>query len=636
MSQLTNVLEATQRPQLSRISTAVRGKLQFMDYLVRAAELPRDVNRSIDVGMDEVLTYVNVVAGAGNDRVYGGDGNDTLYGGAGNDTLSGDAGNDKLYGGDGDDTLYGGEGCDTLSGDAGNDKLYGGAGADLLYGGAGNDSLSGGDGNDVLYGGTGNDTISGGDGDDRIDGGSGDDSITGGNGSDTVCGGDGDDVIDTSGSNPLFDNPYPPLPMDPNIYNDRDVVYGGAGNDTIRTGDDRDTIYGGTGNDYIDAGIDNDYVEGGDGNDTIIGGEGSDVIKGGAGDDVIYGGLPPGYPDSLNIPDVDGDLVPDNGKDIIYGGSGNDTIFGQDDDDTIYGDEGDDTIDGGVDDDLIYGGDGNDKIIGGQGTDTMYGGFGNDTFYGGNGGDVVVGGEDPDDKDIDVLDLTGADVNYIQYTSADHEDGIVHFNDGSTMQFSEIENVIPCFTPGSMIATPRGEKPVEELQVGDRIITRDNGIQEIAWVGHKKMTGKQLINAPHLRPVRIREGALGNGLPERDMLLSPNHRVLVANDMTQLYFEEREVLAAAKHLVGMAGIHTVDVTATTYVHFMFENHEVVLSDGAWTESFQPGDQSLKGVGNAQRGEILELFPDLATRAGLNSYQSARKSLKKHEARLLVK
>ena len=76
--------------------------------------------------------------------------------------------------------------------------------------------------------------------------------------------------------------------------------------------------------------------------------------------------------------------------------------------------------------------------------------------------------------------------------------------------------------------------------------------------------------------------------------------------------------------------------STTYIHFMFDHHEVVLSNGAWTESFQPGDMSLKGVGNAQRNEIFELFPELRTRDGIEDYQAARRSLKKHEAKLLVK
>jgi hypothetical protein len=262
----------------------------------------------------------------------------------------------------------------------------------------------------------------------------------------------------------------------------------------------------------------------------------------------------------------------------------------------------------------------------------IYGYGGSDTFFGGNGGDLVTGGEDAGNSDIDVLDLTSSNVKGIEY--GDAESGTVTFQDGSTMTFSEIENVIPCFTPGTLIATPKGERPVEDLQVGDRIITRDNGIQEIAWIGHKPMSGAQLVQNPHLQPVLIKRGALGRGLPERDMIVSPNHRVLVSSDKTQLYFDESEVLAVAKHMVGADGIHSINVLKTTYVHFMFERHEVVLSNGAWTESFQPGDYSLKGIGNSQRTEIFDLFPELSTKKGLKNYHSARKTLKKYEAKLL--
>lgn len=561
------------------------------------------------------------------------DNNDALLPGAvGNDDLIyGFGGDDSIIAGDGRDDIYGGLGNDTIDGGANDDRILGNRGDDSIVGGAGNDDIQDGLGRDVIDGGAGDDTI-------RLSDGSpddGDDSVIGGTGSDTVYGGAGNDRIDSSdGGVGLFDNPYPPLPADAFPDDDRDSVSGGDGDDWIRTGDDRDTISGGDGNDHLDAGIDDDTVRGDLGDDTIVGGEGNDSIHGGGGDDLIYGGLSPVFPDALNIPDVDGDLVPDNGLDVINAGAGNDTVFGLDDDDSITGGAGDDRLDGGVDDDTIFGATGNDTITGGQGNDVLSGGNDRDLFLGGNGGDDVDGGAGGDD--FDRLDLTGSGVDFITYTSADREDGVVTFLDGSTMTFEEIENVIPCFTPGTAIATPRGERLVEELQVGDRIITRDNGIQEIRWIGHKEMSGKALAAAPHLRPVLIKAGSLGNGLPERDMLVSPNHRILVANDRTQLYFEESEVLAAAKHLVGAPGIHAVDVMATTYIHFMFDRHEVVLSNGAWTESFQPGDWSLKGIGNSQRNELFELFPELKTRDGIEGYQAARKALKKHEARLLVR
>ena len=195
--------------------------------------------------------------------------------------------------------------------------------------------------------------------------------------------------------------------------------------------------------------------------------------------------------------------------------------------------------------------------------------------------------------------------------------------------------VLPCFTPGTLIATPKGERLVEDLEVGDRVITRDNGIQEIRWIGRKELTGFQLARKPHLKPVLIQQGALGKNLPEHDLLVSPNHRVLVANDKTALYFEEREVLAAAKHLTGLDGVDEVDTLGVTYIHMMFDNHEVVLSNGAWTESFQPGDLSLRGIGDEQRQEIFELFPELEHAEGLKAYGAARRSLKKHEAQLLT-
>ncbi len=457
----------------------------------------------------------------------------------------------------------------------GNDTIYGGAGEDVIYGEAGNDRLHGGDDADTIYGGTGNDSIYGGKGGDLLHGDEGDDYIQGNENDDLIYGGDGNDTILGQGGT--------------------DGLYGGAGNDSILGGLDGDVIEGGDGDDIVDGAAGNDTVFGGDGNDTVIGGGGDDSLFGGKGDDSILG---------------------DNNEDYIEGG------------------EGDDTIDAGASDDTVYGDAGNDNVIGGAGSDKLYGGDDRDSFFGGNSGDHVDGGAGGDD--FDTLDLTGSDVDFITYTSDDREDGVVTFLDGKTMTFEEIENVIPCFTPGTMIATPRGEKLVEELREGDRVITRDNGIQEIRWIGHKEMKGTDLARNPHLKPVLIKAGSLGNGLPERDMLVSPNHRILVANDLTQLYFEEREVLAAAKHLVGTAGIHALNVMATTYIHFMFDNHEVVLSNGAWTESFQPGDYSLKGIGNSQRSEIFELFPELQKRQGREAYTAARRALKKHEAALLVK
>ncbi len=214
----------------------------------------------------------------------------------------------------------------------------------------------------------------------------------------------------------------------------------------------------------------------------------------------------------------------------------------------------------------------------------------------------------------------------VSYTIEDGEGG----TDTGEIIFS-----VPCFTPGTLIATPQGERLVEELQVGDRVMTRDNGIQEIRWIGRRDLTGHELARAPEMRPVLIRRGALGPDLPAHDMLVSPQHRVLVSNARTALYFDEREVLVAAKHLIGLEGVDEVDATGVSYIHIMFDQHEVVLSNGAWSESFQPGDYTLGGLGAEQRDEIYALFPELALPEGRRAYVAARRSLKRHEAAILT-
>lgn len=382
--------------------------------------------------------------------------------------------------------------------------------------------------------------------------------------------------------------------------------------------------------------------EGGDGGPNYI-------VEGTGGDDLIdidYTGDPQG--DMIDANDArDG-----SNDDIVIAGPGDDTILAGEGDDLVYGGPGDDLIQGEEGHDTLIGGDGDDTLDGGSGDDTMLGGDGRDTFTNANPGDVVDGGGGPDGTnpddglpyDYDTLDLRGSAPEggslRIEYTSDDREDGIVHYlnadgEDSGALEFREIENVVPCFTPGTAIATPKGERMVEDLQPGDKIITRDNGIQEIRWIGTRTLTGHELARKPDLRPILIQKGSLGHNLPEHDILVSPQHRMLLTGDKTQLYFEETEVLAAAKHLTAMPGIDEVGTLGVTYVHFMFDHHEVVLANGAWSESFQPGANVLDGLGREQRGEILDLFPELTTTEGLDDYAAARRALKRHEARLLA-
>lgn len=165
------------------------------------------------------------------------------------------------------------------------------------------------------------------------------------------------------------------------------------------------------------------------------------------------------------------------------------------------------------------------------------------------------------------------------------------------------------------VATPRGEVSIETLRVGDPVITRDHGLQVIRRIGRRVLGRAELRRRKWLAPIRFRKGSLGNDLPERDMMLSPNHRILVTRDQTALYFEQDDVVVAAKHLTGLKGVSVGELMAATYNCLMFDQHELILCNGIWAESFQPLQRSLDGGGNAQRLELRTLFPELRQAVG---------------------
>jgi hypothetical protein len=247
---------------------------------------------------------------------------------------------------------------------------------------------------------------------------------------------------------------------------------------------------------------------------------------------------------------------------------------------------------------------------------------------------MYLDGSEGDETLGDTLNITGpATITY----DANPENGTVRWLDGTTLTFENIENInyVPCFTPHSKIKTIRGEVPAALLRQDDRVLTRDNGFQPIGWVGFRALGPGDLAGAPNLRPVRIRRGALGNGQPERDLLVSPQHRMLVCSSTAALWFGEDEVFVPAIALTGFDGVDQVDLPGVTYVHFMTERHQVVMGDGAWSESFQPGDLTLAGMDDAQRKELFTLFPQLAMDDPSEGYPAARITLAAHEARLLA-
>ena len=608
---------------------------------------------------------------AGNDTLYGDEGNDQLNGGTENDALYGGLGNDQLFGGTGDDLLQGADGADTLVGGDGSDALNGGVDNDTLSGDAGADQLLGEDGNDLLYGGSEVDEVNGGLGNDTAYGGTGDDRVVGDAGADSLFGDDGNDTLYGGNENDsLFGDAG-----DDVLYGDAgvDSLAGGAGNDTLYGGADADTLWSDVGNDLIYGGDGDDAISTGDGNDTIVGDLGADTISASTGMDwADYSGSNAGvavdliagtgaggfaagdiltgvdallgsaYDDTLMGYDGFSVSASDPFTNIFYGNAGNDYIDGRGGDDSLYGGADNDTVLGGGGADYVEGGAGQDSLNGGAGADTIDGGADQDTIIVGGGtepfGDVVYGGETG--SDTDVLDLTawGWSLTNVIYDVGNPENGTVEFLDGTgavigTMTFEGIEQVVPCFTPGTFVSTDRGEVLVEELRAGDRVMTRDNGVQTLRWVGRRDLSLADLIVKPALRPVEIVRGALGHGLPLRNMKVSPQHRMLVEGARAEMLFGEAEVLVAATHLTGLAGVEQKLTAGISYIHLLFDRHEIICADGAWTESFQPAMRMLDGMETAQRTEIAELFPELAGEEF--DYPAARLSLKAHEARVLL-
>ena len=168
-----------------------------------------------------------------------------------------------------------------------------------------------------------------------------------------------------------------------------------------------------------------------------------------------------------------------------------------------------------------------------------------------------------------------------------------------------------CFTPGTRIATPDGPRLVEDLREGDRVQSRDNGEQDILWIGARRMTGARLFVMPRLRPVRISTGALGIERPEEELLVSPEHRMLIRGPSAQALFNTSEVLVPARDLVNGSTI-TVDLTVreVTYVHLLLPSHQILWANGVETESFHPANASLSSLAEDDRTRLLAQFPDL--------------------------
>ncbi|MEP1765687.1 MAG: Hint domain-containing protein [Sulfitobacter sp.] len=213
---------------------------------------------------------------------------------------------------------------------------------------------------------------------------------------------------------------------------------------------------------------------------------------------------------------------------------------------------------------------------------------------------------------------------------------IVHHTLGNAdpAQTGPRQNGVICFTPGTRIRTAEGTSLIENLREGDLVQTKDNGMQPLRWIGTRRMSGARLFAMPKMRPVRIAGGALGLEQPDDDLLVSPEHRMLIKGAVAQSLFNTSEVLVTAKDLINGKTI-TVDmqVREVTYIHVLLEQHQVLWANGLETESFHPASAAFATLDKNDRQRLLASFPDLEYDP--HTYGSyARRTLSGTEAAIL--
>jgi len=354
------------------------------------------------------------------------------------------------------------------------------------------------------------------------------------------------------------------------------------------------------------------------GDDTIIGSIGDDEINLFGGNDSARGG---------------------NGEDEIFGGDGIDVIDGEANDDTLYGGSGNDTITGGASYDLMYGGSGDD-VFTGAGDDTIIQSRGADDtlIIDFDIGDTNSDGFYNDQLDVSALrTLGGAPVTNTDVTVTNDGSGnaVLTFPEGETIRLFGVTPAqmstpaqlraagVPCFTTGTPILTTRGAMPIERLRIGDKVQTRDNGLQTLRWIGARSLTHQDLAQTPWLRPILIAAGAFGN---TRDLLVSPQHGMSLRSD-------GGETFVRAKHLAELQGgkVRVAHgVKRVTYVHLLFDAHQVIYGGGLASESYYPGQMALAGLDVAARMELDALFPDLKSHGVTKTYgPAARDYMRKH-------
>ncbi|MEB8387106.1 Hint domain-containing protein [Rhodobacteraceae bacterium KMM 6894] len=194
---------------------------------------------------------------------------------------------------------------------------------------------------------------------------------------------------------------------------------------------------------------------------------------------------------------------------------------------------------------------------------------------------------------------------------------------GGTGETVPISDGVICFLPGTQIDTAAGPCAIEDLHPGDPVLTLDHGPQPVRWIGRSMVCG-----LGHMAPIRIRAGALGN---RRDLLVSPNHRVLLRAPEVDLCFGHREVLVPAKALIDGGAVQRVPMPSVAYMHLMLDAHELIFSEGIATETLFAGAMAQGVLGPQAMADLRAHCPDIEA----TMQKLTRPSISVREGRLLT-
>jgi hypothetical protein len=195
-------------------------------------------------------------------------------------------------------------------------------------------------------------------------------------------------------------------------------------------------------------------------------------------------------------------------------------------------------------------------------------------------------------------------------------------------------SLFACYASGTRILTDKGNRAVEELAVGDLIWTLDRGLEPLRWIGSRTLVFDP--SNEKQKPVEIKPNVLGTGAPQRRLIVSPQHRILLRQQPVRSLFAEREVLAQANGLLGFDGVRIMKGRrSVTYYSLLLDHHEIISAEGVLSESFYPGPVALKIVGPQMRREIERIFPGVQKDPEMNYGTKARLTLSRREAERLV-